>query len=657
MRHFDGELRSIENPFTVISDHQNFQYFTASRQLSERQVRWAETLARFKIKIVFRPGSQSGKPDFLSRRAQEAPHDAFDERLKGRNFQILKKRDTGISSSEELVLNTTNVVDLVDITLNQSKTTHNKIPKGQDLFENKEIATLWDQALEKDHTFHSIHASVASGQPSFPSDLSIKVQITDCAIDERGALVRRGALWVPDWEPLRTTIIQHSHDSCMTGHPGRDSTLHIVSRTFFWPQQYLDVRKFTRNCSVCSRTKAWRQSPQGLLRPLPVPERFHSELSVDFMTDLPANTDKDPKYLMVITDRLLKSCTLEAMNSMEAEVCAERFLTCHYRFHGFPKFITSDRGANWVGHFWTNLCRMTGINQRLSTAYHPQTDGSTERMNQEVLNYLRAFISYAQTDWPKLLPTAMLALNNRKSSVIGNSPFFVTHGYDVEPIQQTYANSRATKSPQARAQAFVSRIIQGQELAQAAMTTAQHLMEESANQHRRPAERFKPGDSVWLNLKNVETPQQKKKLSWTQAKYRVQKEIAPDVYQLDVPTGIHNRFFVDLLRRDPNDPLPSQKLDDTQPPPLVDGDQPLFAVDKIVRAEKINGYRKVLVFWKGFAEPTWEHRENLKLTDAFKEFVKQYGEGDKVGLEQGMFTGRVLRNRTKRNKKKPGEGR
>lgn len=99
------------------------------------------------------------------------------------------------------------------------------------------------------------------------------------------------------------------------------------------------------------------------------------------MTDLPAKTYNDPKYLMVITDRLLKSCTLEAMNSREAGACAERFLTCHYRFHGFPKFLTSDRGANWVGHFWTNLCKFTRMNQRLSISHHPQTDGSIERMN------------------------------------------------------------------------------------------------------------------------------------------------------------------------------------------------------------------------------------------------------------------------------------
>jgi hypothetical protein len=90
---------------------------------------------------------------------------------------------------------------------------------------------------------------------------------------------------------------------------------------------------------------------------------------------------------MVITDHLLKSVTLEAMTTMEAEACAEVFLQCHYRFHGFPNALTSDRGSNWTGCFWKKLCELARVEQRLSTAFHPQTDGSTERMNQEVLAY------------------------------------------------------------------------------------------------------------------------------------------------------------------------------------------------------------------------------------------------------------------------------
>ncbi|KJZ69090.1 hypothetical protein HIM_11524 [Hirsutella minnesotensis 3608] len=369
----------------------------------------------------------------------------------------------------------------------------------------------------EDEEYRNIHASVVQGNATFPSEYNLSVQIPDCEIDDRGALLRRGALWVPNWEPLRTALIQQTHDSHITGHPGRDVTLSILQRSYFWPQQYLMVRQFVRNCNVCSRSKSWRHSPQGLLRPLPIPDRFHSELSVDFMVDLPAN-GKDPRFLMVICDRLLGSCTLEAMDSMEAEACAERFVQCHYRFHGFPKTMTSDRGSNWVSKFWQRLCELVRTEQRLSTAYHPQTDGATERMNQEVLVYLRIFVAYAQTDWARLLPMAMLAINNRDSSVTGYSPFFLTHGYHAEPIQQTQILSRSKTDPKAGADHFIARLREGQELAQAAKATAQQIMEHQANKGRRPSQKFVVGERVWLNLKNVTTPQLKKKLSWTQAK-------------------------------------------------------------------------------------------------------------------------------------------
>lgn len=217
-----------------------------------------------------------------------------------------------------------------------------------------------------------------------------------------------------------------------------------------------------------------RSRKQGLLLPLPIPERFHSELSIDFMTNLPIKSNKDPPYLMVITDCLLKSVTLEAMQLMNAEDCAMRFLNCHVHFHGFLKAITSVRSSNWVGDFWTFLCKTANVVQRLSTAFHPETDGSTERMNQKVLAYLRAFISYAQFDWPQMLPTAQLAINNRDNSNSGVSPFFLEHGYHADPIQlKSILDNHPKSKPAKRAQIFTSRVHETREYASAAMAAAQ----------------------------------------------------------------------------------------------------------------------------------------------------------------------------------------
>ncbi|KAI0997648.1 hypothetical protein K3495_g10542 [Podosphaera aphanis] len=154
-------------------------------------------------------------------------------------------------------------------------------------------------------------------------------------------------------------------------------------------------------------------------------------------------------------------------------------------------------------------------------------------MNQEVLAYLPAFISYAQLDWPLMIPTAKLAINNRDSSVSSMSPFFLLHGYHAEPVQLKATDSPEPLSVRAkRAENFVDRMREAQEfaaVAMAAMAAAQITMEEQANKKRNPSPRYEVGDKVWLNLRNIQTPQPKKKLAWVNAKYTVIKVVSPQV--------------------------------------------------------------------------------------------------------------------------------
>ena len=388
------------------------------------------------------------------------------------------------------------------------------------------------------------------------------------------------------------------------------------------------VRHFVRNCETCGRTHVWRDKKRGFLKPLPIPENFHQELSIDFMTDLPADKNQ-LRYFMVITDRLSKEIILEAMDTMTAELCAKAFLNCFYRFHGFPKAITSDRGSNWVGYFWKRLCKQTGIEQRLSTAFHLQTDGATERANQEVQEYLRAFVTYSQNDWSELLPAAQLSLNNRDSS-LGYSPFYLTHGYHVSVLLQTSETNvtHCTSSKARKADSLVKKLEEGQALAQASMAWRQKIMEDTTNRGRQQAEMFKEGDCVWLNLKNISTPRPSKKLAWLHAKYRVLKIISPHVIELDVP-------------------IASQQQDDNQPG-LVDttvpGKDQEFKVEQILKAENLHcgrgKWRMVLVKWKEQLEPTWEPRSEFEDTAALDNFERKYGTTDYVGEKNiGTYTG------------------
>src|ERR1700751_2067381 len=121
-------------------------------------------------------------------------------------------------------------------------------------------------------------------------------------------------------------------------------------------------------------------------------------------------------------------------------------------------------------------------------------------MNQEIQAYLRAFVTYAQYDWVELLPTAMLAINNRDIS-LGASPFFLTHQYNIEPIHQFELLAKASP-PTRAAEQFVERPRAAQEFAQAAMASTQQRMEDNSNRNRDQAQVFKVRDAVWLNLKN-----------------------------------------------------------------------------------------------------------------------------------------------------------
>jgi hypothetical protein len=106
------------------------------------------------------------------------------------------------------------------------------------------------------------------------------------------------------------------------------------------------VKKFYRNCDVCGKLYLWKKKRKGFLKPLPVPDRFYNELSIDFITDLLAKKEENPLFLMIITNRLLKSCTLKAITFIKAENCAKIFVQCHYRFYKFLKFVTSNKGLN-----------------------------------------------------------------------------------------------------------------------------------------------------------------------------------------------------------------------------------------------------------------------------------------------------------------------
>ena len=342
---------------------------------------------------------------------------------------------------------------------------------------------------------------------------------------------------------------------------------------------------------------------------------------MDFIVDLPPSGLRQATNILVITDRLSKSVIFEPMKEITTEATAETLLSGLIRHHGLPTAIVSDRGVQFVSLVWKQICDLLRIKRRLSTAYHPETDGATERANQELEVYLRAYVSYEQDDWERNLFAAMMAINNRTATSIGLTPFFFTHGYNIDPIVVNETLREDDKSPIAKGEAFVKRIQEATETAQAAMAVAQEQQESQTNKDRQPADHFQTGDKVWLRLRNIKTDRISKKLDWLNAKYEIIEAIGTHSYRLDTPPGIHNVFHTSLLKRAATDPLPSQTKDDYQPPAVIsqEGEEE-WEIERILKERKTKQGRKLLVKWVGYSKPTWEPEQNLQDTEALIQF-------------------------------------
>ena len=209
------------------------------------------------------------------------------------------------------------------------------------------------------------------------------------SIASNTALLRKeGEYWyrdhliaVPNAHDLREKIISLHHDTPYAGHLGRDKTVQLIRQNYWWPSLGPDVKRYVETCDSCQRNKVSSMQPAGLLQPLPVPEFRWERVSVDLITHLPI-TKQGHTAIVVFVDALSKMVHFApAWDNMGSEEFAHIFMKEIFRRHGLPKQVVSDRGSIFTSAFFAKVCELLGVQQCLSTAYHPQTDGQTERSN------------------------------------------------------------------------------------------------------------------------------------------------------------------------------------------------------------------------------------------------------------------------------------
>jgi hypothetical protein len=637
LQEWDAELRSVRE-FEVITDHKNLEYFTKKQKLTERHVRWAQIMSQFgNMRIRYRPGKENVRADALSRRDQDMPQGEDDERIASREFVMLvpSHQQDPTYAAPATIPSLTEEGSILPTSLPQP-------PSLDDL-----IAQHWDQAVEQDETYQAVRQAVELGARSLNAvTKKLAVSLGDCTVTGNNKLQWRNRTWVPENEPIRTGIIQQAHLAVQTGHPGREETYRTIARMWYWPGMSEDNRRFVRNCDICRQSNPWRDGKHGYLRPLPVPNRTWQDLTVDFITGLPLSSGC--VNLMAVKDRLSKGIILVPLEKIEADDVAWAFVREVYRLHGLPQSITSDRGTQFVSELWGRVCKLLGVQRNLSTAFHPQTDGLTERANSDIEVVARTYANHAQDNWATLTPILELMLNTRTNSTTGVSPFFLQHGFENSPFPPNLPENLAigdpmdrTTSPKERAEAIVRTLKQASDWAISAMTYSQQQQEAQANRTRQPAPKYKVGDWVWLNLRNVQTNRASKKLDWKNRKFQVSRVRDPYWVELDVPWQTKS-YHVDLLRPAANDPLPSQQTGELQPGAIAvrDRDQEEhleYLVGDITNERVRNGQPQFQVSWIGYDTLTWEPRANVIDTEAYQRWVART-------MSVRLPTGRLARN-------------
>jgi len=407
-----AELQSVENLTLLLTDHKNLEYFTTTKLLNRRQARWAQFLSQFNFNIVYRPGKAGAKPDSLTRRSGDLPKQG-DKRLTENFHAVIKphlilRLEAGLGLGLGLEERGAGFEDRRGLGLEERGAGLNDRPglnSGLGLV-NAKIAELFSEAYKWD-PFPMEVLTMLEKEVRYCKDITL----SECFRSSTERLRYRGKFYVPAYGPLRLYLIQTHHEVPEAGHPGRSKTLELLSRNYHWPKMRQDVERFVRNCHTCRRSKTSRHERFGVLRLLAIAQQPWQDISMDFVTGL--QRSKDHNALWVVVDRLTKQRHLvPCSTTVDARDLADLFLQHVFRLHGLPRTITSDRGPQFASAFWHRLCARLGIEPQLSTAFHPQTDGQTERMNAVMEQYMRSYLNYLQDDWADWLPIAEFASNN-----------------------------------------------------------------------------------------------------------------------------------------------------------------------------------------------------------------------------------------------------
>jgi transposase InsO family protein len=430
-------------------------------------------------------------------------------------------------------------------------------------------------------------------------------------VDDSGLLRRSGAVYIPKDPSLRAEILRIHHDDPLTGgHYGVNSTTRALRKKYFWDDASKDIAEYVKTCDTCQRNKFHRHKPYGSLQQLPVVTKPHQQLTLDFVTGLPPIKigEEIVNCILVVVDRFTKIVDVHAVDweltsERLAEVLEDRFLR-----DGPPQAIITDRDTKINSKFWLTICRRLGIRRNMSTAFHPQSDGQTERMNQELERYLRCYVSYHMDDWHLYLKFFAAAHNALENSTTGATPHELLDGTLPNwHIQEDAAFEGEAPTATERIELLNAR-------REEALQRLQKMRESQKRYYdkKHTPRSFSIGEEVLLKRINIKTKRLKEKLDHRYlGPFKISEKRGSQAYQLALPERwpLHPVFHVSLL-----EPYHSRPGAVAPPPEMIDGD-PQWNVEEVldVRESKAIG-KQYLIRWEGFpAQDSWEPAEFIEI--------------------------------------------
>ena len=595
-RHY---LEGSGTPIDVVTDHKNLEYFSTTKILTRRQVRWSEYLHQFNFVIRFRPGKLGAKPDAMTRRWDVYP----------------KEGDIGYAQVNP----------------------HNFRP----IFTNDQLTTslratfLEGPVLRASVVmdFEAVHQSIREHYSS-DGEAMAGLKLVDDPSNLRwtmgldGLLRLDGRIYVPNFGDLRLQILRFFHDHPLSGHFGQNRTLEAVRRQYTWPKVREFVKDYVSSCTICGRNKPRRHRPYGLLKPLPVPSRPWDSISMDFIEQLP---DSDGyTAILVVVDRASKQAIFIACDDkITSEQLAQLFVIHVFSKHGVPNHVTSDRGSEFVSAFFRALGQALSMELHYTSGYHPEADGQTERVNQTLEQYIRIYCSYQQDDWSSLLPIAEFAYNNAPNASTGLTPFFANKGYHPNITVRPEIDIRSDL-----AKDFVVNLDELHTFLRDEITNAQKKYKEQADRKRIPPPEFSVGSEVFVLAKYIRSTRPTAKFAEKYlGPFTVLEKIGSLSYKIQLPDylrRIHPVFHVSQL--EPSYPNPIPNRTQTPPPPIEVEGEVEYLVAEVLDSKLDRRFKRCplryFVRWSGYEgtdeEFSWVAADDIHADELIPAFHLRY---------------------------------